>query len=315
MGAFLNHPSGDISVEGHTVSSLIAVRFLVGNAALVVFCFFCAVAFGSVRKTTGRVRRNKVSSCMTAEAEVPVARPPVAAHLRSHVASPGLPCDTVAGSSLLATPPKAGTIGPVKAIYRYSGQWLAGSQKHSQKRPGPGPPSVRHRQVPASFVEQAMGHQVGAESFSATRLLDIWQSTVHIHQAADGVVGAHPDALPLEDRPALADAQISFPWVPSSGFKFGLAHTLDVASAPVSPVVFEPNTPQPEAPLFKWGSVTHPLGKPLRGNKYARALFVWSSKLNVTTNVPFGKTSPLRPPCGADKENAFGSPQAVRALV
>jgi hypothetical protein len=181
--------------------------------------------------------------------------------------------------------------------------------------------------VPHQFVDQAVKQQASTSAsqvaFSPEQLLALWDSAVHLHQVADDVVGAHPEALPLEDRFTPADAQISFPWVSSSNvaadLKFGLVHSIDTTAAPV--VKLSPPAPEDSlpTPLFNWGTVSHTLEKPLRGNKLQRAPFVRSHKRNVTTNVVFSKTSPFHTPSRsvANKENSniYASPEAVRAIV
>ncbi|KAJ7487318.1 hypothetical protein B0H11DRAFT_2278881 [Mycena galericulata] len=57
--------------------------------------------------------------------------------------------------------------------------------------------------------------------------------------------------------------------------------------------------------LYKWGTVTHTLEMPLRGNKMARQAFAKSKKNNVTTNIVFSKGSPFYTAKEADKENVF----------
>jgi hypothetical protein len=182
--------------------------------------------------------------------------------------------------------------------------------------------------MPQQFADQAVKQQLSGTSasqiaFSPEQLLALWDSAVHLHQVADDVVGAHPDALPLEDRFSPTNAQISFPWVSGSSvaadFKFGLVHSIDTTPAPV--VKLSPPAPQDSlpTPLFNWGTVSHTLEKPLRGNKLQRAPFVRSHRRNVTTNVIFPKTSPFYTPSrsAADKENVniYASPEAVRAIV
>jgi hypothetical protein len=106
-------------------------------------------------------------------------------------------------------------------------------------------------------------------TFSPEELLALWESAVHLHQVVDDVVGAHPDALPLEDRFSPADTQISFPWVSSSNvsaeFKFGLVHTIDTTLAPA--VKASPTTPEDSSPtpLYSWGSVSHTWRTPCAG--------------------------------------------------
>ncbi|KAJ6478769.1 hypothetical protein C8R47DRAFT_1219319 [Mycena vitilis] len=307
--------SAAISVEGHEVSSLQVVRFGVGAVAVIVFSFFCYSSLASVldKLIRGRKLKRKPLHAQVAEVSAPLVRP-ATARLRPDVLLPALPSSACPPPSPLAALPAARTTGPAKATYRYSGQWLGGSQQQRKTPSRPNPPSVRRCQVPGFFVEDALKQKVSMETPSA--LLGLWQSALHLHQTADGVVGAHPDALPLEDRATSAGAQMSFRWVASSsigaGFKFGLVHSLDVAPGPMCPVVSEARSPQSDAPLFQSGPATHTLGMPLHGIKYTRAPLVRCSNVNAKTNAPSGKTSPLR---GVDKENAFGSPQAVRALV
>jgi hypothetical protein len=192
--------------------------------------------------------------------------------------------------------------------------------------------------VPHQFADQAVKQQVSTSAsqvtFSPIQLLALWDSAVHLHQAADDVVGAHPDALPLEDRFHPADTQILFPWVSSgdvgADFKFGLVHTIDTTPAPVVKLAPAPEeSSSTPTPLFKWGSVSYTLEKPLRGNKLQHAPFVRSHRRHgaVTTNVIFPKGSPFytspRSASAAekhkdkDKENVvvYASPTAVRAIV
>ncbi|KAJ7487300.1 hypothetical protein B0H11DRAFT_1913462 [Mycena galericulata] len=65
--------------------------------------------------------------------------------------------------------------------------------------------------------------------------------------------------------------------------------------------------------LYKWGTVTHTLEMPLRGNKMARQAFEKSKKHNVTTNVVFSKDSPFYNAMEADKENVFA--QNIDSMV
>ncbi|KAJ7510910.1 hypothetical protein B0H11DRAFT_1900257 [Mycena galericulata] len=65
--------------------------------------------------------------------------------------------------------------------------------------------------------------------------------------------------------------------------------------------------------LYKWGTVTHTLEMPLRGNKMARQAFAKSKKNNVTTNVVFSKGSPFYTAKEADKENVFA--QNIDSMV
>ncbi|KAJ7487322.1 hypothetical protein B0H11DRAFT_2402447 [Mycena galericulata] len=60
--------------------------------------------------------------------------------------------------------------------------------------------------------------------------------------------------------------------------------------------------------LYKWGTVTHTLEMPLRGNKMARQAFAKSKKHNITTNVVFSRDSPFYTATEADKENLELSP-------
>ncbi|KAJ7718235.1 hypothetical protein B0H16DRAFT_1797650 [Mycena metata] len=53
---------------------------------------------------------------------------------------------------------------------------------------------------------------------------------------------------------------------------------------------------------YTWGTVTHTLALPLRGNKNARAFVRSKNFSKVTTNVVFPKTSPFYRP-SSDKEN------------
>lgn len=61
-----------------------------------------------------------------------------------------------------------------------------------------------------------------------------WFAVEHLHRAADTVVSAHPDALPLHHRREPARQQTSFSWVSSSivdvNFKFGLVRGNNAAS-------------------------------------------------------------------------------------
>ncbi|KAJ7890514.1 hypothetical protein B0H14DRAFT_2561169 [Mycena olivaceomarginata] len=45
---------------------------------------------------------------------------------------------------------------------------------------------------------------------------ELWQSIVCLHQVADSVVGAHPDARPLAERSTTPTKQVSYAWVPST---------------------------------------------------------------------------------------------------
>jgi hypothetical protein len=119
-------------------------------------------------------------------------------------------------------------------------------------------------------------------------------------------------------------------------FKFGLVHTIDTTPAPVVKLAPAPEeSSSTPTPLFNWGSVSHTLERPLRGNKLQRPPFrvVRSHRRNgaVTTNVVFPKESPFYAPSRSafaaekhkdkdkdkDKENVnvYASPEAVCALV
>ncbi|KAJ7927557.1 hypothetical protein B0H13DRAFT_2554997 [Mycena leptocephala] len=351
MPALPNSQSDGISIGGHT-SSLGVQQFLIGTG-IGASAFVLLACLGLV-------------SSSTTPTGVHLARPP-AARLRPDVTFPESPFAhrPRPRPSSVAAPPKTCVSAPICEVYRYSGHWLAGPKPSSPKQSVNKSPSpvncpvpqhqvvphrqvVHQRQVPHQFADQAVKKQASTSAsqvaFSPEQLLALWDSAVHLHQVADDVVGAHPDALPLQDRftpPAGAHWKISFPWVSSSDvsadadFKFGLVHSIDTAPAPVVKLAPAPE-PTPTA-LFNWGSVSYTLEKPLRGNKLQRAPFVRSHRRNggVTTNVIFPKGSPFYTPGPSrsasavekhkdkDKENVkdkeninvYASPKAVRALV
>ncbi|KAJ7628488.1 hypothetical protein FB45DRAFT_918396 [Roridomyces roridus] len=202
---------------------------------------------------------------------------------------------TLPESPFLPRPPAA-LSSPMRSysqadVYRYPGNCWNGEHLLPRPRPPPHPPAL-------------------------------WETVQRLQAVADDVVGAHPDALPLQDR---YDANVKniegpFPWVTSAGvgkeFKFGLVHTIDTTPAPASPVKVKKTVDHHQkTELYKWGDVTHRLDLPLRGNKAQRPPLVRSTKHNVTTNVVFDRSSPFYTFTN-DKENVqYSSPRAVRALV
>ncbi|KAJ7727733.1 hypothetical protein B0H16DRAFT_1470795 [Mycena metata] len=63
---------------------------------------------------------------------------------------------------------------------------------------------------------------------------------------------------------------------------------------------------------YTWGTVTHTLSLPLRGNKNAQTFVRSSNFSKVTTNVAFSKTSPFYRP-SSDKENCY--PENIDSMV
>ncbi|KAJ7758730.1 hypothetical protein B0H16DRAFT_1457257 [Mycena metata] len=63
---------------------------------------------------------------------------------------------------------------------------------------------------------------------------------------------------------------------------------------------------------YTWGTVTHTLSLPLRGNKNAQTFVRSSNFSKVTTNVAFSKTSPFYGP-SSDKENCY--PENIDSMV
>ncbi|KAJ7927524.1 hypothetical protein B0H13DRAFT_2554923 [Mycena leptocephala] len=324
MPALPNSQYNGISIGGHNTSSLGVRQFLIGTGiGASAFVLLACVVLVYVRW----MRRSTSPRCKATTPSVHLARPP-AARLRPDITFPELPFAPRPRPNAVAAPPKTRVFGPICEVYRYSGHWLAGPNPSSPKQTVNKSSSlvnrpVPQRQVPQQFADQAVKQPQIETTFSPERLLALWDSAVYLHQVADDVVGAHPDALPLEDRFTQADAQISFPWVSSSNaaadFKFGLVHSIDTTPAPV--VKLSPPAPEDAlpTPLFNWGTISHTLEKPLRGNKLQRAPFVRSHRRNVTTNVIFPKTSPFYTPSrsAADKENVniYASPEAVCAIV
>ncbi|KAJ7628524.1 hypothetical protein FB45DRAFT_918507 [Roridomyces roridus] len=212
---------------------------------------------------------------------------------------------TLPESPFLPRPPAA-LPSPMRSysqadVYRYPGNCWNGEHLLPRPRPPP-PPIVKPKPLPMAPT--------------------LWETVQRLQAVADDVVGAHPDALPLQDR---YDANVKniegpFPWVTSAGvgkdFKFGLVHTIDTTPAPASPVKVKKTVDCQQKPeLYKWGNVTHTLDLPLRGNKAQRPPLVRSTKHNVITNVVFDRSSPFYTSTN-DKENIqYSSPRAVRALV
>ncbi|KAJ6545370.1 hypothetical protein B0H19DRAFT_1266816 [Mycena capillaripes] len=333
MSTILSGQSDGISIGGLTLSSLDVRRFLIGAGAISGFLLLSYLALLSVPKLARWTRKARYSRYQTVTPAMAHLLRPAAARLRPDVSLPEPPfaSRTHPRPRLMAAVPKAHTMRPIREVYRYSGNWLAGLKKPSgpqqlvDKRSRTVQPKPIAHQVPQRFVEQVDQQQGSTDSSQVPReqLLAQRDSAVYLHQTADVVVGAHPDAQPLEKRFVDHHQQVSFPWVSctvvnKADFKLGLIPTLNV-TASVSPVPIVKASPLPTqdsspTALFHWGSVTHTLEKPLRGNKLQRA-FAQSVKHNVNTNVVFHKTSPFYTPSAAEKENVYGSPQAVRALV
>ncbi|KAJ7159100.1 hypothetical protein C8R43DRAFT_948443 [Mycena crocata] len=130
------------------------------------------------------------------------------------------------------------------------------------------------------------------------------KAALHLAQIADDVVGAHPDAIPYADRVAAPYQSSSFPWVTTAGtdFKFGLVHTIDTTPVRVPVKV---KKVKEDKPIVNWGTVTHTLALPLRGNKLALdPVAIEAKKLFVK------KTHRRSYAC--DKENLF--PASVDAM-
>ncbi|KAJ7758119.1 hypothetical protein DFH07DRAFT_772593 [Mycena maculata] len=340
MPVILNGPSGSVTIAGLTSSTQVH-HFLIGSLSILGFLVMSYIVLLSVPRLArwGPLKKSGVS--------IEIAKPRVrltqlaAAYLRPNVSLLESPFTPRPNVGPVTTPPKAHTM---RDVYRYPGNCWNG--EHTTGPKASSSPKVKTRsiyrhQVSAiarEVVQQVDSLQPAATAFSPQELMALWESTVHMHEVADDVVGTHPDALPLAERLAPVAPQ-SFPWVSSSGvgadFKFGLVHTIDTAPAstpapvPPAPAPASASPVQTQLPPStssdfhtvyhtKWGKVTHTLALPLRGNKIQpqRAPFVLSTKHNVTTNAVFSKTSPFYTPSAAGKENVgYPSMEDVCALV
>ncbi|KAJ6595635.1 hypothetical protein DFH09DRAFT_1272933 [Mycena vulgaris] len=313
MPAILSDRSAGISIGGHIFSSTDLQRIFIGAGSITGFLslLLSYVVLISVPKLAswGRPKSSDSQGQATMFSRGNLTRH-APARLRPDISRPEFPFPPRPRLTAVAALPKARTTGPVVDVYRYpcncwNGEHLAGRQPLGAQKAVSARPAVKKRTPPPLVKFRRAFSYLFPED-----LMALWESAAHLHQLADDVVGAHPDALPLAERFAPVAPQVSFPWVSSMGtdFKFGLVHMIDTSPARVSPPVqIAPKAEEPiqESALFKWGSITHTLELPLRGNKMQRAPFVRSTKHNVTTNVVFPKSSPFYTPSAADKENAF----------
>ncbi|KAJ7672834.1 hypothetical protein B0H17DRAFT_1208547 [Mycena rosella] len=278
------------SVGGHDFSPETVHRFLMCGGIISVALLVCCFLFMSVPKLLGpRLKRVEVEAV---KCYIPV---PNCVHLRSDVSIPEYPFDHPRRPSSIASLPTARAARPASQIYRYPGNcW---NQEHLAGRPSR--PRVAPRPSPLRTVVTC---SVSGES-SANIERKFAKSDVA------QVPEAYSNALP----PASHLAPV-FPSLDCIGpaFKFACIPTVDTRPAPARAAPARP-TPRPVTPLFKWGTVTHTLELPLRGNKMARTPFAKATKNTVTTNFVFSKTSVFYTPTAADKENVYA--QSVDAIV
>ncbi|KAJ7144092.1 hypothetical protein C8R44DRAFT_725080 [Mycena epipterygia] len=271
--------SQGVSIKGHNFSpaTVDTILFCGGGTVLVLLSYFMVV---SILRLFGL--KSKVD--VEADSTAPACRlkAPVLARLRPDISFPEstLPTRSHLGSS--APFPKARTAGPTFDVYRYPGNcW---SQEHSSRRALQG----RHA-LPSplrTFLRPIPELEVAVNKDEVSKLAQVSEAF------------SSADVLFVADASTTASPQVFQSWVDSMGPDFKFGHSTAARVSPVKPKVLKA-----EARLVNWGPI-HTLELPLRGNKMARTPFVKSTKLNVSTNVVFAKTSPFYTPTAADKENA-----------
>ncbi|KAJ7699626.1 hypothetical protein B0H17DRAFT_1328232 [Mycena rosella] len=279
--------SRSVSVGSHSFSPKTVHRILVCGAIASAVLFVCCFVFVSVPKLLGPRRK----SVDVEEVKCGVAVPQ-RVYLRPDISLPEYPFDHPRRPSPAAPLPKARTAGQASQIYRYPGNcWnqerLAGRQQRPEiTRPSP------LRNVTSRPLANAVLNEPKVAKLNVAQVLETYSNT-----------------LPPADHLAPV-----FPSLDCIGpaFKFALVPILDTPPAPAraSPAKSTPKS----TPLFKWGTVTHTLELPLRGNKMARAPLTKSRKNMVTTNVVFSKNSVFYTPTAADKENTVYA-QSVDTVV
>lgn len=125
------------------------------------------------------------------------------------------------------------------------------------------PPPPRPRgQIQVPFKKRSHFGRIVARESSTDTVFKI----IALSNAADSVVGRHPDAVPLKQRPPPPqDDYVEFPWVPQ-GMNVGLAHALDTLPPPppeLAPLKEISNRRKRE--LTHWGTVSYTLGKEIKG--------------------------------------------------
>ncbi|KAJ7146562.1 hypothetical protein C8R44DRAFT_845667 [Mycena epipterygia] len=278
-----------VSINGHNFSPATVDTILLcgGGTALILVSYLMVVSIL-------RLFSRKPKFDVEADSMAPACRlkAPVPARLRPDIYIPEstLPALPYPGS---VTPvPKAWTAGQTFDVYRYPGNcW---NQEHSSRRA-----QGRHA-LPSTL---------------RTVLRPIPELEVAVNKNEVSKLAQVPEAFSSANVLFVADAsttvtpQVFHSWIDTMGTDFKFGHATAARVSPVKPKVLKP-----EARLVNWGPI-HTLELPLRGNKMARTPFVKSTKLNVSTNVVFSKTSPFYTPTAADKENAPVYAQNVDAVV
>ncbi|KAJ7146568.1 hypothetical protein C8R44DRAFT_973322 [Mycena epipterygia] len=280
--------SQGVSINGHNFSPATVDTILLcgGGTALILLSYLMVV---SILRCFSRKPKFDVE----ADSMAPACRlkAPVLARLRPDISFPEstFPVRSYPGS--ITPVPKARTAGQTFDVYRYPGNcW---NQEHSSgraqgRRALPSP--LRTVLRPISELEVVNKDEVSK-----------------LAQVPEAFSSA--DVLFVADASTTASPQVFQSWVDTMGSDFKFGHSTPARVSPVKAKVLKA-----EARLVNWGPI-HTLELPLRGNKMARAPFVKSTKLNVSTNVVFSKTSPFYTPTAADKENASVYAQNVDAVV
>ncbi|KAJ7463701.1 hypothetical protein FB451DRAFT_1403718 [Mycena latifolia] len=202
---------------------------------------------------------------------------PTPARLRADISILEYPFDHPRLAVSVAALPKARTAG---ATYNVT-----------PRAPCAAPPSAaRGRQAPSPVAQSRVSEIIVAAENKVVKS--------EIAQAPE----ASSDTFP----PAASLAPLHFPgstpWTPPLSSDWFMRSIRPLRPRPpVSVAQVKVKETRSAAPLVKWGTVTHTLELPLRGNKLAWTPFFRSTKFNVTTNVIFPRSSIFY----ADKENIF----------
>ncbi|KAJ7159093.1 hypothetical protein C8R43DRAFT_948437 [Mycena crocata] len=280
--------SESFTFGGHGFSAhTVGLFFLVGGIAAAMTALWYLVLVIVPKMVARRKKRSQEKRVAFDYTPSLLARP-ASAHLGLDTAYLESPFRMSRGGTSLASPPKARTRGDAPFVRHLGPCWNGEHLSHVKART-----RLAHIVVPPRTASAPQA-PTPAE-----------RAALHLAHIADDVVGAHPDAIPYADRVAPSAQQPSFPWVTTAGadFKFGLVHTIDTTPVRIPVKV---KKVKEDKPIVNWGTVTHTLALPLRGNKLAL------DPVTIKAKKPFFKKTHRRS-YACDKENLF--PASVDAMV